>query len=75
MSKIMNKIYFKGLSAIAKGKEALKNERGEATIIAIIIILAIVIALAIIFRSQIKSLFDKIWNSLFSNVDNTLTGY
>ncbi len=72
MSKIMNKIYFKGLSVIAKVKEALKDERGESNIIAIIIILAIVIALAIIFRSQITALFNKIWNSLFSNVDNVL---
>lgn len=73
MSKIMNKMYFKGLSVLGKAKAALKDERGETNIIAIIIILAIVIALAIIFRNQIMALFNKIWNSLFSNVDNAIS--
>ena len=73
MSKIMSKIYFKGLSAIAWAKAALKDERGETNIIAIIIILAIVIALAIIFRNQIAALFNKIWSSLFDNVDNAIS--
>ena len=72
MASIMNKIYFKGLSVLGKVKAALKDERGETNIIAIIIILAIVIALAIIFRNQIMALFNKIWNSLFSNVDNAI---
>ena len=49
-----------------------KNESGEANIIAIILVLAIVIALAIIFRNQLTALFNKIWNSLFSDVDNVI---
>lgn len=73
MLKIMNKMYFKGLSVLGKAKTALKDERGETNIIAIIIILAIVIALAIVFRNQITALFNKIWNSLFSNVDNVIS--
>lgn len=68
MTKIMNKIYFKGLSVLGKAKSALKNERGDTNIIAIIIILAIVIALAIVFRTQIMALFNRIWNSLFNKV-------
>lgn len=73
MSKIMNKVYFKILSAIAKGKAALKDERGEANIIAIILILAIVIALAIIFKSQITTLFNTIWSSIFGKVNEVTT--
>ena len=73
MAKIMNKIYFKGLSVLGKAKSALKDERGDTNIIAIIIILAIVIALAIVFRTQIMALFNKIWNGLFDNVDNAVS--
>lgn len=72
MSKLFNKIYFKGLRVKKNVTELLKNESGEANIIAIILILAIVIALAIIFRSQLTALFNKIWDSLFKNVDNAL---
>ena len=73
MARFMNKLYFKGLSALEKAKKALKDERGDTNIIAIIIIIAIVIALAIIFRNQIMALFNKIWNGLFSNVDNAVS--
>lgn len=72
MSKLVNKIYFKGIMAKEKLSKLLKNESGETNIIAIIIILAIVIALAIIFRNQLTALFNKIWNSLFSKVDQVL---
>lgn len=73
MSKLANKIYSKGLKAAAKMSKLWKNESGEANIIAIILVLAIVIALAIIFRSQLSALFNKIWNSLFDNVDNVIS--
>ena len=46
----------------------LKNERGEANIIAIILVLAIVIALAIVFRDAISKLFNNIWSSISGNV-------
>lgn len=72
MSKFAKRLYFKGLMAKEKMSKLLKNESGEANIIAIILILAIVIALAIIFRNQLTALFNKIWSSLFSNVDAVL---
>lgn len=72
MSKFINTIRAKSLQAKEKLCKMLKNERGEANIIAIILILAIVIALAIIFRTQLTGLFNKIWGSLFSNVDQVL---
>lgn len=70
MSKLANKIYFKGLQARMKLSKLWKNESGEANIIAIILVLAIVIALAIVFKNQLTALFNKIWNGLFQNVDN-----
>lgn len=72
MSKFLTKLYIKGLLAKESVKKTLTEERGEANIIAIILILAIVIALAIVFRTQLSSLFNKIWASLFANVDNVI---
>ena len=72
MTNLMNKLYFKGLQAQSKLKKLWNNESGETNIIAIILILAIVIALAIVFKTQLTSLFNKIWGSLFSNVDQVL---
>ena len=72
MTALLNKIFFKGLELKAKAIDMVKKEDGETNIIAIILILAIVIALAIIFKSQLSSLFNKIWSSLFDNVDSVL---
>ena len=72
MSKLANKLYFKGLQAKAKMAALLKNERGEANIIAIILVLAIVIALAIIFNDRITKLFNRIWGSLFDKTEQVL---
>lgn len=72
MSGLFNKVSAFKLRAVSKMAKLWKNEKGEANIIAIILILAIVIALAIIFRNQLGNLFNKIWNSLFSNVDNVI---
>lgn len=72
MSKLAAFICLKKLMVEEKLNELLKNEDGEASIIAIILVLAIVIALAIIFRNQLTALFNKIWSSLFQNVDSLL---
>ena len=72
MSKLVDKLYYKALVAKTKVSQILKDETGDTNIIAIIIILAIVIALAIVFKTQLSSLFNKIWTSLFQDVDNVL---
>ncbi len=53
----------------------LKDESGEANIIAIILVLAIVIALAIVFRSKISELFNNIWGSIFDGVGSATNQY
>ncbi len=73
MSKLASKLYFKAFSAKNKVIDFLKKENGEANIIAIVLVLAIVIALAIIFREQIMGLFNKIWASLFEDVDQVIS--
>ena len=72
MSKLATKLFVKGLMAKDRISKLLKSERGDTNIIAIIIILAIVIALAIIFRKSIMELFNKIWTSLFTDVDQAI---
>lgn len=72
MSNLTTKLYIKGFLAKEKLSKLWKNESGEANIIAIILVLAIVIALAIVFKNQLTALFNKIWNDLFSEVDNVI---
>ena len=71
MNKFINKLYIKGLMA----KQKLMSQRGEANIIAIILVLAIVIALAIVFRGAIKDLFDDVWKSITGEVGSATSGY
>ena len=75
MNEYLTRLDLKLFELKLKAEEALTDEDGETNIIAIVLILAIVIALAIVFRSSIKSLFDRIWGSLFNNVDNSLGSY
>lgn len=69
MSKLLTKLYFKGIMAKEKAVSMLKDERGDTNIIAIIIILAIVIALAIVFKNQLSNLFNRIWSGITQDVD------
>lgn len=72
MTKLANKLYCKGITALGKMRKLITNERGDTNIIAIILILAIVIALAIVFRSSIMNLFNRIWGSLTGEVEKVL---
>ena len=63
------------LAAKCKLNEWAHDEKGEVNIIAIIIIIAIAIALAIIFRNNLKTLFDQIWTSIFGSVGQATQQY
>lgn len=75
MLKLGNTLYFKALNAKNAVLKALKSERGDTNIIAIIIILAIVIALAIVFRKAIGDLFNSIWDGITQDVNGATSGY
>lgn len=64
MTKLMDKMYFKGLEMKAKMGRLLKDERGETNIIAIILILVIVIGLVIIFKDKIETMVGNIWTKI-----------
>ena len=68
----MNVLMLKGRLLAGKVLEMMKDERGEVNIIAIIIIIAIAVALAIIFRGQIRELFDTIWREISGNVEGAI---
>lgn len=51
-------------------KNFLFEERGDTTIIAIVLVLVVVIGLAVIFRDNIVSLANKAWDSVFKNSGN-----
>ena len=63
------------LAAKCKLNEWAHDEKGEVNIIAIIIIIAIAIALAIVFRKNLKELFDSIWNSINGSVGSATQQY
>lgn len=75
MENLLCALYFKVCNAKKKALDLITKENGEANIIAIILIIAIVVALAIIFRTQIKSLFDRIWASINSGVSPATNQY
>ena len=75
MTAILSALRVKSMLAKEKVNKLLKNESGEANIIAIIIVIAIVVALAIVFRNNIKQLFDQIWGGIFGNVGNSTSTY
>lgn len=52
--------------------EFLRGEKGEANIIAVILILAIVIALVVIFRENIEEMVDQIWSNIQGNFGEAL---
>lgn len=55
--------------------EFVYDEDGEVNIIAMIVLLAIAIALAVVFRTQIKALFDRIWLAISGSADDALQSY
>lgn len=73
MNAFINKLCIKGMIAKQNLQKKILEERGEANIIAIILVLAIVIALAIVFRKAIGSLFDQIWDGITGDVTTGMT--
>lgn len=75
LNKCMVKLVIAKMMIKEKMDGFLHDEQGEVNIIAIIIILAIAIALAIIFRKQIKDLFDQIWLAINGSTEKATKEY
>lgn len=67
MQNLQNFLIAKYVAAKMKAESFFKSEKGEANIIAVILVLAIVIALVVIFRNNIANMVDKIWTNISSN--------
>ncbi len=72
MSKLSTMLYLKALSAKEKLGKAIKSERGDTNIIALVLILAVVIALVVIFRKYLGQLFETIWGKMTGDVSEAL---
>lgn len=58
-----------------KVDNAFRKEDGAVDIIAIVILIAIAVALAIIFREQLKKLFDQLWGTISGNASGAVGKY
>lgn len=74
MQDFQNFLIAKYVEAKMKMDSFLKNEKGEANIIAVILILAIVIALVVIFRKSITKMVNQIWSEIAGNLGDATGG-
>lgn len=72
MQNLQNFLIAKYVAAKMKAESFLKSEKGEANIIAVILVLAIVIALVVVFRSNIETMVNKIWGAISGNLDSAV---
>lgn len=72
MQKINNFLIAQYVAAESSIKSYLKGEKGEANIIAVILVLAIVIALVVIFRKNIETMVNQIWDSISGNLGDAV---
>lgn len=72
MQEFQNFLIAKYVEAKMKLDSFLKNEKGEANLIAVILILAIVIVLVIIFKDSITKMVDQIFDQAEKDVTDAL---
>ena len=72
MTKLINKLYIKGLIAKQNLKRAIEEERGEANIIAMVLILAIVIALVLIFKEEVTDIVKGIMGGFSDDINDAI---
>lgn len=74
MQNFQNFLIAKYVEAKMKMEGFLNNEKGEANIIAVILVLAIVIALVVIFRQSITKMVNQIWQEIAGSLSNATGG-
>lgn len=72
MQKINNFLIAQYVAAENNIRNYLKGEKGEANIIAVILVLAIVIALVVVFRKNIEEIVNQIWGSIRGNLGDAV---
>ena len=45
------------------------DEKGNANVVSVVVILAIVLALVVVFRTQITNLFDNLWGDIWEDAE------
>lgn len=69
IAKTAAKATIKMAQAKAKMMNALKDERGEVNLIAILLIIVVVVGLVIIFRESITTLINNIFKNINKEVE------
>lgn len=69
IAKTAAKATIKMAQAKAKMMNALKDERGEVNLIAILLIIVVVVGLVIIFRDSITTLINNIFKNINKEVE------
>lgn len=72
MQNLQNFLIAKYVAAKMKAEGFLKSEKGEANIIAVILVLAIVICLVVVFRTKVEELASDIWKNISENASNAM---
>lgn len=69
----LDMMYLNGKSrAEAKLRDFLQSEKGDVNIVSIVVIIGIVIIIAGIFRNQIKSLIESLFQTIGQNAQNAI---
>ncbi len=69
----LDMMYLSGKSrAEAKLRDFLQSEKGDVNIVSIVVIIGIVIIIAGIFRNQIKSLVESLFQTIGQNAQNAI---
>jgi hypothetical protein len=54
-------------------REFISREDGEVNIVAVVVLIGIALILAILFRRQIQSLLEKLFDSINENAENAIS--
>lgn len=74
MQNLQNFLIAKYVAAKMKAEGFLKSEKGEANIIAVILVLAIVIGLVVVFRKNITNLVSRLWDNIGEDMSQIKPG-
>lgn len=70
---MINALFFLKVWLSAKYDEFAKNEKGEVSIVAMVVLIGIAVVLAIVFRDAISNLIKTMLNTITNNAKNAIS--
>lgn len=71
---MMQNLMVFGAWAKMKLNQLLSDEKGEVNIVAIVVLIGIAVLLALIFKDQIESLLETLFDTIKGNANNAVGG-